>query len=73
MASRLVWPFQGAAVILRGEVVLRYADHDILAVLFLGIDQRETVESLHLETRTRMLIALLLGMWAVESVTRVLF
>ena len=70
MASKLVWPFQGAAVVPRED---GHANYDILAVLFLGIDQRETVKSLHSETCTRMLIALMLGMWAVESIIGVLF
>lgn len=70
MVSKLVWPFQGAAAVPRED---GYANYDILAVLFLGIDQRETVKSVHLETCTRMLIALMLGMCAAESVIGVLF
>ena len=68
--SRLVWLFQGAAVVRRETLC---ANPDVLAVLLLGMGQRETIKSLHMETCTRMLIALMWEMWGAESTMGVLF
>lgn len=45
-----------------------YANPDVLALLPLGMCQKESIKSMHVEAYTRMLIALMLGMWGIERI-----
>ena len=58
-----MWPFRGQLTALRE---IGYANLDVLAVALLGMCQRESIKSMHVEKCTGMLLALMLGMWGVE-------